>query len=180
MRLVDGFIRSGILSYPLSALALPFQISPCEASTVPVSQLFRLQQTDNIAVGVGEPGEFACGNGDRLHQRFAAERSGLVEVGLQVVYLYIDRDVIMRFVPERGDVAVDAFGASVDVGGGAGLRNVPVKKLAVKRLCFGCVTATDLEMHDRFSHFLFLLARLRTGLRCDGGNDGPGYRQRAR
>src|SRR5262245_4692938 len=99
MRLVDGFIRSGILSFPLSALALPLQINTCEAGTAPVSQLFRLQQTHNVAVGVGEPGEFTSGNGDRLHQRFAAERSGLVEIGLQVVYLRIDRDVIMRFVP---------------------------------------------------------------------------------
>src|SRR5215813_15035587 len=142
--------------------------------------LFRLQQTYNVAVGVGEPCEFTCGNWYRLHQRFAAERSGLVEIGLKVVYLHIDRDVIMRFVPERGDMAVDAFGAGVDVGRGAGLCNVPVEKLAVKRLCSGGVTATDLEMHDRFSHFLFLLARLRTGLRCDGGAAGPGYRQRAR
>src|SRR4030095_569305 len=176
---MDSFDRAFQVT-PFLLLLFSDKSAHVRPAPIPVSQLFRLQQTYNVTVGVGEPGEFTSGNGDRLHQHFAAERSGLVEIGLQVVYLHIDRDVIMRFVPERGDVTVDAFGAGVDVGGGAGLCYVPVEQLAVKRLCFGGVTATDLEMHDRFSHYLFLLTRLRTGLRCDGGNAGPGYRQRAR
>src|SRR5581483_1959188 len=133
--------------------------SPVVRSNQTDELLFRLQQTDNVAVGVGQPGEFTCGNGDRRHQRFAAERGGLVEISLQVVYLHVDRDVMMRLMTERGDVAVDAFAAGVDDGGGAGWCNVPVEKPAVKRLRPGAVTAADLEMHDRFSHFLFLPGR---------------------
>jgi hypothetical protein len=118
--------------------------------------LLRLYETDHVALGVGKPGEFTGGNRDRRYQHLATECSGLVEIGFHVVYLYIDGDVIIGLVTERGDVAVDAFGTSVDEGGARTRRfNVPIEEPAVKRLRFGIVPATDLEMDNGFSGLRF-------------------------
>ena len=63
-----------------------------------------LQQPDSIAVRIGEPRECSRGNFHGRDQHLPAERSRLVQICLHIVHLHIKDGVVVRLMPERGEV----------------------------------------------------------------------------
>src|SRR5439155_2897980 len=105
-------------------------------------------QADDVAVRIGHPGEMAHARHlGWWHQHLAAERAGLVEIGLQIIDMDIKRDVVVRLVAQRRDVAVDAHAAAGrDHRRGAVLFNLPVEELGIEFLRFRQVSTANPEM----------------------------------
>src|ERR1700693_1970970 len=113
----------------------------------------RLPESDDVALGIAEPGERARLNFHRWHECFSAEGLRLVKTGLQIIDLHIERYVVVRLVTQRSDVAVDrALDSRVDHLGRAGARDVPVEKFRVELFGFRGVPAADFEMDYGVTH----------------------------
>lgn len=99
---------------------------------------YRFPQTDNIPIQIREPRKAAlAGNLDRRHECFAAELFGFVEVCLQIIHLHVNRSVVMWLMPERGDMAVNAFrAAGIGQCGRALHVDLPIKSFAKNSCVF--------------------------------------------
>jgi hypothetical protein len=114
------------------------------------NSLAGLKEADGIALGIREPRERASWNGDGWHQHFPAERSGFVEISLNVIDLNVKNRVTVGLVAESSDVA-GYRAASIDHGGGTGIVHPPIEQLAKEGLRLGAVTTADFKNERRDS-----------------------------
>src|SRR5690242_13256018 len=109
-------------------------------------------EADGIAFGILHPGKRACGDVYWTNERLGAQRFCFFQIASDVIHADVENRVVLRFVAERGDVAVDAARFPGDHGRRTHGLDFPVEKLFVELLRFGDVSAADFEMYNGMWH----------------------------